>query len=63
VPARRRDGSDRSRSTTAPFNRDTVPFQLAFQSTSSARISLVCTGGNIKLEDRAISAGRVGALH
>jgi hypothetical protein len=38
-----------------------VPFQLAFQSTGSARMSLVCTGGNIKVEDRAISAVRVGA--
>ena len=55
--------SDRSRSTLAPFNRDTVPFQLAFGSAGGARISLVCNGGNIQVEDRTISAVRVGALH
>lgn len=55
--------SDRSRSTMDPFTRDTVPFQLAFQSAGGARISLVCNGGNIKVEDRSISAVRVGALH
>ncbi len=55
--------SDRSRSTMSPFNRDTVPFQLTFQSAGTARISLVCDGVNIKVEDRAISAVRVRALH
>jgi hypothetical protein len=55
--------SDRSRSTMRPFARDTVPFQLAFQSAGTAHISLVCDGVNINVEDRAISAVRVGALH
>jgi hypothetical protein len=55
--------SDRSRSTMSPFHRDTVPFQLVFRSAGGARISLVCNGGNIKVEDRTISAVRVGALH
>ena len=58
-----RAGSDRSRSTLAGFSRATVPLQLTHVGASASQVALVCQGTNINVEDRAISALRVGAVH
>jgi hypothetical protein len=54
--------SDRSRTTLAGFSRDTVPFEFAYQSAVSSQITLSCNGSGISVEDRTISALRVGAV-